>query len=97
MARISDRGTRTEVLSQLKDQYEQRQRENETRHRDEIRELRETHRTELDRVRAEAQKRVVDTQEESNVKLNQKDLQHQKEIESIKSLYSKRLSDSKKV
>jgi hypothetical protein len=97
MARISDRGTRTEVLSQLKDQYEQRERENETRHRDEIRELRETHRAELDRVRAEAQKRVVDTQEESNVKLNQKDLQHQKEIESIKSLYSKRLSDSKKV
>ncbi len=95
MSRI-DNGTTGEVLAQLKDQYSQRERESETRHRGEVKDLRENQRTELDKVKTEAQKRIDEIQDESNLKLSQKDLDHQKEIESIKSIYTKRLAETRK-
>lgn len=79
----------SEALAQLKEQYMQRERDGEARHRDEVNELRVAHRAEIDKVRTESEKRLREVQDESNVKLNQKDMQYQKEIETLKSLYTK--------
>lgn len=83
-------------LLQLKDQYALRERENETRHRDEVRELKEGQRAELDKVRSETQKQIQELQADNSAKLNQKDLQNQKEIEAVKSIYARRVAENKK-
>jgi hypothetical protein len=98
MSKISgDRATNSEALAQLKDQFVQREHETENKHKGDVQELREAHRVELEKVRTESEKHIQDVQAESSVKLNQKDIQYQKEIESIKAIYAKRLAaDAKK-
>lgn len=83
-------------VSHVREQAAVRQRENDNRHREDVIELKDVHKAELDRERSAAQKLVQNIQDECNVKLNQRDLQHQKEIESLKAIYSKRLSENKK-
>jgi vacuolar-type H+-ATPase subunit E/Vma4 len=68
----------------------------ETRHKDEVAQLRGAHQSELDHVKTDTQKRIENIQEESNVKLNQKDVQYQKEIESMRTLYNRRIADAKR-
>ena len=85
-----------DTLVQLRDLYKSRERDLETRHREEIKELRVQHQTQMDKLQGETRERVETLQAESNAKLSEKDLQHQKEIESIRSMYAKRLADAKK-
>jgi hypothetical protein len=91
----SGRGSSRDVLTQLKDQYEARERETERRHRDDVRQLTDGHRAEMDKLREESQKRIENLQSENNVKLSEKDVQHQKEIDAIRALYAKRLAETK--
>jgi hypothetical protein len=77
-------------LSKFKDLYAQKERDLEGRHREEIKELKEMHRSELERLQAENKKRVSAVQEEVSAKINQRDLQHQKEIDTLRSMYEKR-------
>ena len=93
MSKISENG---DPLASLREHYAARERESETRHRDEVREIKETQKTEIDEVRIDAHMQVQDLQAENNMKLNQRDLQYQKEIEAVKSLYSKRVAEGKK-
>lgn len=86
----------SEALKALKDQYAARERELENKHREEIREIKAAHREEVDELRKESQNRIAKLQEENNIKLNQKDIQHQKEIESLRAMYNKRLLEAKK-
>lgn len=82
-------------MSQLKDLYDEREKENDNRHRDEIRELKTEHSTEIDKVRKESNARVLAVQGEVQMKLSAKDLQNQKEVEAIRSMYQRRLAESK--
>jgi DNA anti-recombination protein RmuC len=92
MSKISgDRATNSEALAQLKDQFLQRERDHDARHKEDIQEIREAHKGELEKIKTDSEKRIQDMQEESSSKLNQKDVQYQKEIESIKAIYTKRL------
>lgn len=94
MSKVS--GGSADALAQLKEQYSVREREREDRHREEIREVREQHRAEIDKVRADTNKQVQTLHNDNSSKLNERDLQYQKEIESLRNLYSKRVSEGKK-
>lgn len=60
----------------------------------EIRDLNENHRTELAKLEDENKKRLDQVHTESNMKLNEKDIQHKKEIDAIRAMYTKRAIES---
>jgi hypothetical protein len=82
-----------ETTSKLQAVYKERERDLKARHRDDIAELKAENHVEVEAVRRESRKRVEAVQNESAEKLSEKDIQHQKEIESIKSIYSKRMAE----
>lgn len=94
MSSVSGSGSSGEATVKLQNVYKERERDLKANHRDEIRDLRAENQVELDAVRREARKRIESVQNESAEKLNEKDIQHQKEIESIKAIYSKRVADA---
>lgn len=71
------------------DSKTQRDREVESL-KEEIRQLNETHRTEMAKLESENKKRIDDVHNDSNAKLNEKDVQYQKEIQKIRAMYTKR-------
>jgi len=96
MSKVGANASSAELIAQIKDQYQSRERDSETHHRDEIKEIREAHKVEIDELKAETQKRVQTIEEESSVKLSQKDLQNQREIDALKAIYAKRVSEGRK-
>lgn len=58
--------------------------------KDEVKSLNESHQAEISRLQVENKKRVDQVETDSNAKLNEKDMQHQKEIESIRAMYAKK-------
>jgi hypothetical protein len=97
MAKINDGGKSAgETLSSLKSMYQNRERESEVKHKQELSEIQKAHAVELDRVRNEANDRVKVVQNESNVKLNQRDMQFQKEAENIRATYQRQVAQAKK-
>ena len=90
MSKVAEKSA-GETLAQLKDSYQQRESDMELRHRDQLRELNETHQTEVTRLRKENVDKIKTIQEENSAKMNQKDLQYQKEIEALRSMYSKKV------
>ncbi len=95
MATVGGSGNGSASLGQLKDLYSEREKENDNRHRDEIREMKTEHATEIDKVRKESNGRIIAVQNETQTKLSAKDLQNQKEVEAIRSMYQRRLAESK--
>ncbi|MEK7355405.1 MAG: hypothetical protein AAB250_03100 [Bdellovibrionota bacterium] len=93
MGKVGEKSA-SETLSQLRDTYTQRERDLESRHKDEIRDISENHQIEISRLRKDSQAKIDSIQEESSTKLNQKDLQFQKEIEAVRSMYSKQVMTS---
>jgi hypothetical protein len=83
-------GKGSDALSRFKDLYTQKERDLQSRHREEIKELKEMHRVELERLQAENKKRVSAAQEDASSKINQRDIKHQKEIETLRTMYDKR-------
>ena len=95
MSKVAEKSA-GETLAQLKESYQQRESDMEMRHRDQLREVNETHQTEITRLRKENVDKIKTLQEENVAKMNQKDLQYQKEIEALRSMYSKKIvSDAK--
>jgi dsDNA-specific endonuclease/ATPase MutS2 len=58
--------------------------------KDEVKNLREAHRAEISRLQDENRKTVEQIHNESNAKLNEKDVQHQKEIEAMRAMYARK-------
>lgn len=99
MAKISgsNSGSSADTLSQLKDQYQSREREIETRHREDVVTMNKNHETELNKLRQESQNRIQAVRDEADQKLSSKDMQHQKEIEALKTMYQKRVLEERKM
>ena len=93
MASVS--GSGGDSISRLKEQFQLRERESDDKHRDEVNQLRRGHHAEIEKLTTENTKRVSDVREESAVKLNQKDIQFQKEVDAIRSMYGRRLAEAK--
>jgi predicted RNase H-like nuclease (RuvC/YqgF family) len=85
--------TQADDSARLREKYEQRIREMENKHREDMEQLRGAHQTALQKQLESNDKRAHDLQDEFNYKLSQKDLGHQKEIEAIKSIYAKKLGE----
>jgi hypothetical protein len=94
--RVSDKSN-NEIISQMRDQFMQRERETEAKYRRDFQEVDKAHRTELAKVKTDADQKLKEMQEENNLKLNKKDLQFQKEFEALKAVYTKRAAEGKKV
>ncbi len=89
-------GSGGDPAARLQALYNQKERDMEARHRDELRDLKAENQAEVDRLRRDAKKKIENVQQESVLKLSEKDIQHQKEIENIKQIYSKRVAEAKK-
>ena len=76
--------------------YNQKERDLDAKHREEIVDLKADFQVEKDKLRTDAKKRIENIQTESNQKLSDKDMQHQKEIDNIKAIYSKRIAEVKR-
>lgn len=90
MSKVGEKSA-SETLSQLKEVYQQRETDLETRHKDQLRDVNESHQVEIARIRKENQEKLKAVQEEASTKLNQKDLQFQKEIEALRSMNAKKI------
>lgn len=98
MAKIDSNSGKNSVdaLASLKDLYENREKDMETKHRAQVNELQKSHRAEIEKVREDANLKVKTQQEETSTKLNQRDLQYQKEVEAVRAMYQKRATETKK-
>lgn len=88
--------TAGETLAKLRDHFTEKERENEARHRGELSELRAAHQAELDKVRKDSQTRIESIRGEHAERVSQKDMHFQKEIESIRNIYQKRLIEARR-
>ena len=76
--------------------YNQKERDLESKHREEVVDLKADFQVEKEKLRSDAKKRIENVQQESNLKLSEKVVQHQKEIDNIKAIYSRRISEIKR-
>ena len=82
-------------LGQLKDFYQQREKESDDRHRDELRDVKMQHAREIEKVRSDANETMSNQRNESQAKLTAKDAQNAKEIDNIRAMYQKKIAASK--
>jgi len=82
-------GTRSNSSNPTETPRNPRDREVETL-KQELRDINENHRAELTKLEDENKKRLDQVHTDANAKLNEKDIQHQKEIETIRAMYNKR-------
>jgi|GEM_PF-5594617 len=85
----------SDSISRLKDQFQTRERDSDEKHRDELGQLRRANRSEIEKINELNSKHIEEIRQDNQVKLNQKDVQFQKEIDAVRAMYGRRLAEAK--
>ena len=85
----------SDAIARMKEQFQTRERESDEKHRDELGQVRRTSHAEIEKNNELNAKHLDELRQDNQVKMTQKDIQYQKEIDAVRAMYGRKLAEAK--